>query len=108
MCTSPAGRGIQTGIVEERSAEQQIAVIRDGALVGDALRDQVLAHRVANASLTLQVYAQVIQRQRVDYDLVWKLMRFNDEPETWQAPRRGGNGHRIGQMPTVTEPVATR
>ncbi len=61
-----------------------------------------------DASLTLQVYAQVIQRQRVDYDLVWKLMRFNDEPEAWQAPRRGGIGHRIGQMPTVPEPATIR
>jgi len=58
-----------------------------------------------DASLTLQVYAQVIQRQRVDYDLVWKLMRFNDEPETWQAPRRGA---RIGQMPTADEPATIR
>src|SRR4051794_38923559 len=33
--------------VKERSAEQQLAVIRDAAHVGDALRDQVLAHRVA-------------------------------------------------------------
>ena len=49
--------------------------------------------------------AQVIQRQRVDYDLVWKLMRFNDEPETWQAPRRGA---RIGQMPTADEPATIR
>ena len=55
-----------------------------------------------------QVYAQVIQRQRVDYDLVWKLMRFNDEPETWQAPRRGAIGHRIGQMPTAGEPATIR
>ena len=57
-----------------------------------------------NAQLTLQVYAQVIQRQRVDYDLVWKLMRFHDEPETWAAPHRGGIGHRNGQ----TEPIGDR
>jgi hypothetical protein len=42
-----AGRAIQAGIVKERSAEQQFAVIRDAARVGDAFRDQVLAHRVA-------------------------------------------------------------
>lgn len=44
------------------------------------------------ASLTSQVNAQVIQRQRGDCDLVWKLMRFHEEPETWQAPRRGAIG----------------
>ena len=41
-----------------------------------------------DARLTLQVYAQVIQRQRVDFDLVWELMRFPDEQETWPGPRR--------------------
>ena len=53
-----------------------------------------------DASLTLQVYAQVIQRQRVDYDLVWNLMRFNDEEETWPGPRRSSFGQRNGH----TEP----
>ena len=37
----------------------------------------------ADARLTLQVYAQVIQRQRVDFDVVWGLMRFADESERW-------------------------
>jgi hypothetical protein len=55
-------------------------------------------------SLTLQVYAQVIQRQRIDYDLVWKLMRFNDEEETWPGPRRGSFGQRNGHM----EPTGDR
>jgi integrase len=32
-----------------------------------------------DARLTLQVYAQAMQRQRVDRDLVWELMRFRDE-----------------------------
>jgi integrase len=32
-----------------------------------------------DARLTLQVYAQVVQRQRVGHELVWKLMRFRDE-----------------------------
>ena len=32
-----------------------------------------------DARLTLQVYAQVIQRRRIDFDLVWQLMRFPDE-----------------------------
>jgi integrase len=35
----------------------------------------------ADARLTLQVYAQCMERRRVDYDLVWSLMRFGDEPE---------------------------
>lgn len=41
-----------------------------------------------DARLTLQVYAQVVQRQRIDYDLVWKLMRFPDEVEKWPGTRR--------------------
>ena len=36
----------------------------------------------ADARLTLQVYAQCMERRRVDSDLVWSLMRFGDEPET--------------------------
>jgi integrase len=35
-----------------------------------------------DARLTLTVYAQVIQRQRVDDQLIWMLMRFSDEPES--------------------------
>lgn len=35
-----------------------------------------------DARLTLNVYAQVMQRQRVDESLIWQLMRFPDEPET--------------------------
>jgi hypothetical protein len=34
-----------------------------------------------DARLTLNVYAQVMQRQRVDEALIWRLMRFSDEPE---------------------------
>src|SRR3954464_6296635 len=36
----------------------------------------------ADARLTLQVYAQCMERRRVDSELVWSLMRFGDEPET--------------------------
>ena len=36
----------------------------------------------SDARLTLSVYAQVMQRQRVDGDLVWRLMRFSDEAKT--------------------------
>jgi hypothetical protein len=43
-----------------------------------------------DARLTLQVYAQAIQRQRIDFDLVWNLMRFQDEPERWAG--RGSRG----------------
>ena len=31
----------------------------------------------------------MIQRQRVDFELVWELMRFADERESWQGPQRG-------------------
>lgn len=41
-----------------------------------------------DARLTLAVYAQTMQRKRVDRDLVWKLMRFADEPEQWPSARR--------------------
>lgn len=41
-----------------------------------------------DARLTLQVYAQVVQRQRIDYDLVWRLMRFSDEVDERPGPRR--------------------
>jgi integrase len=34
-----------------------------------------------DARLTLNLYAQVMQRQRVDEALIWELMRFLDEPE---------------------------
>ena len=34
-----------------------------------------------DARLTLNVCAQVMQRQRVDEALIWQLMRFPDEPE---------------------------
>ncbi len=33
--------------------------------------------------LALALYAQMMQRKRIDRDLVWRLMRFADEPETW-------------------------
>lgn len=35
-----------------------------------------------DARFTLNVYAQVMQRQRVDKELIWRLMRFPDEPES--------------------------
>jgi integrase len=57
----------------------------------------------ADARLTLNLYAQVMQRQRVDEALIWQLMRFPDEPEEKtpgarfettiepiRAPRAGG------------------
>jgi integrase len=34
-----------------------------------------------DARLTLNVYAQVMQRHRVDEALIWQLMRFPDQPE---------------------------
>lgn len=43
----------------------------------------------SDARFTLSVYAQVLQRQRIDYDLVWELMRFPDEPSRWPFRRAG-------------------
>lgn len=40
-----------------------------------------------DARLTLNLYAQVIQRKRVDEPLMWRLMRFPDEPEAAPAGR---------------------
>jgi hypothetical protein len=42
-----------------------------------------------DARLTLAVYAQVLARSRVDYELVWSLMRFADEPEGPGGPTPG-------------------
>jgi integrase len=42
-----------------------------------------LGHK--DARLTLAVYAQCMERRRVDYELVWALMRFADEPEQRRA-----------------------
>jgi integrase len=43
-----------------------------------------------DARLTLNVYAQVMQRQRIDEALIWQLMRFPDEPEERSfGPRNG-------------------
>ena len=39
-----------------------------------------------DARLTLGLYAQVIQRQRVDTAVIWRLMRFSDEPEGRGSP----------------------
>jgi hypothetical protein len=44
--------------------------------------------------LTLSVYAQVMQRPRIDFELVWSLMRFSDEPDGWV------NGTTIGTTST--------
>ena len=40
-----------------------------------------------DARLTLNLYAQVMQRQRVDEELIWRLPRFPDEPETRDGGR---------------------
>lgn len=36
-----------------------------------------------DARMSAAVYAQGAQRSRIDYELVWTLMRFTDEPEHW-------------------------
>jgi integrase len=46
-----------------------------------------------DARLTLSVYAQVVQRQRVDRELVWRLMRFSDESEDVNARRASTTDH---------------
>jgi hypothetical protein len=48
-----------------------------------------------DARLRLNVYAQVMQRQRFDEALIWQLTRFPDEPEAHafgptHAPGRPG------------------
>jgi integrase len=48
-----------------------------------------------DARLTLQVYAQVLARKRVDYDLVWSLMRFADEPDEWPGGQKSGQTGRL-------------
>ncbi len=45
----------------------------------------------ADPRMTLGVYAQTMQRHRVDGALVWRLMRFGDEPG--RAPRTNRLGH---------------
>ena len=42
-----------------------------------------------DARFTLTAYAQVMERQGVDYELVWSLMRFADEREHWDFGARG-------------------
>lgn len=37
--------------------------------------------------LALALYAQMMQRKRIDRNLVWQLMRFADEPEHWSGGR---------------------
>jgi hypothetical protein len=51
-----------------------------------------------DARLTLSVYAQVVQRQSPDRALLWRFMRFPDEPEGAPfGPRNGpmGVSHRV-------------
>jgi Phage integrase family len=35
----------------------------------------------ADARVTLSIYAQVVQRQATNQALIWRLMRFDGEPE---------------------------
>jgi len=55
-----------------------------------------------DAQLTLQVYAQVVQRQRVGFELVWQLMRFADEAGHW-SPR----GPRAVAFDPTNDPTRT-
>jgi len=56
----------------------------------------------SDARLTLSVYAQVMQRQRVDHALILKLMRFSDEPKR----RRVGGGFGPMNGPTTEKPAS--
>ncbi len=51
----------------------------------------------ADPRLTLGVYAQTEQRKKVDHELVWRLMRFADEPEAWP-----GIGQTFGHTAAVS------
>lgn len=57
-----------------------------------------------DARLTLNVYAQVIQRQRVDDALIWQLMRFPDEPEDRTFGPTNGPTSRMPHL----EPIAAK
>jgi integrase len=54
--------------------------------------------------MTASVYAWGAQRKQLDYELVWKLMRFADEPARW-AER---HGPRHGAGPTAGPTVGRR
>jgi hypothetical protein len=57
-----------------------------------------------DARLTLNVYAQVMQRQRVDEALIWQLMRFPDEPEQRAFGPRNGPTLTLPQSGTLAPP----
>lgn len=59
----------------------------------------------SDARFTLSVYNQVVRRQRVDYDLVWHLMRFANEPEQWPGARRVANLSTTASGPFSGPPV---
>lgn len=54
--------------------------------------------------MTLAVYAQAMQRSRVDEHVVWQLMRFSDEPEQRHGGRRA-NGPK-GTIGPGIDPMA--
>ena len=55
----------------------------------------------ADARLTLQVYAQCMERRRVDNELAWSLMRFGDEPESRPfGPTNGPTWSSMASRPT--------
>jgi len=56
----------------------------------------------SDARFTLSVYAQVIQRQRVDHELTWSLMRFADEREHWDGAAR-----RVSAAPAFETTIET-
>jgi hypothetical protein len=54
----------------------------------------------SDARLTLNVYAQVMQRQRIDEAVIWQLMRSPGEPEERSF------GPRNGPTSAATRPAA--
>ena len=54
-----------------------------------------------DARLTLNVYAQVMQRQRVDEALIWQFMRFPDEPEERSFGPTNGPTRRAPRFSTL-------
>jgi hypothetical protein len=49
------------------------------------LRQSPFAETPRSASVCVPGYAQTAQRKRIDRDLVWRLMRFGDEPGSFSS-----------------------
>lgn len=58
-----------------------------------------------DARLTLEIYTRTMQRKRIDRALVWKLMRFADEPDEWPGfgRNRPGIGPSASKVPSEAD-----